>query len=91
MWDIPRLYVSAFSNSVQLVPLQPIIISIIFHHYKELKECNAEVKEIEAGQVNHSKKNEKEWLTTKEEEQETQEQEKEIPTTLDGYLKPDAL
>jgi hypothetical protein len=48
MFDIPRLYVSACSNSVQLVPLQPIIISILFHHYKELKECIAEVKEIEA-------------------------------------------
>jgi hypothetical protein len=36
MWDIPRLYVSACSNSVQLVPLHPIIIPILFHHYKEL-------------------------------------------------------
>lgn len=48
MWDIPRLYVSACSNSVQLVPLQPIIISILFHHYKELKECMEEVKQMEA-------------------------------------------
>jgi hypothetical protein len=47
MWDIPRLYVSACSNSVQLVPLQPIIISILFHHYKELKECIAEVEQME--------------------------------------------
>jgi hypothetical protein len=47
MWDIPRLYVSACSNSVQLVPLQPIIISILFHHYKELKECISEVERIE--------------------------------------------
>jgi hypothetical protein len=31
MWDIPRVYVSACSNSVQLVPLQPIMISILFH------------------------------------------------------------
>ena len=37
MWDIPRLYASACSNSVQLVPLHPIIMSILFHHYKELK------------------------------------------------------
>jgi hypothetical protein len=36
MWDIPRLYVSARSNSVQLIPFQPIAISILFHHYKEL-------------------------------------------------------
>jgi len=34
MWDIPRLYVSACSNPVQLVPLHPIIISILFHRYK---------------------------------------------------------
>jgi hypothetical protein len=44
MWDIPRLYLSAWSNSVQLVPLHPIIISILFHHYKELKECMSEVE-----------------------------------------------
>jgi hypothetical protein len=31
MFDIPRLYVTACSNSVQLVPLHPIFISIIFH------------------------------------------------------------
>jgi hypothetical protein len=40
MWDIPKLYVSACSNSVQLVPLHPISISIHFHYYKELLECN---------------------------------------------------
>ena len=48
MWDIPRNYVSACSNSVQLMPLQPIIISNLFHHYKELRECLAEVEQIEA-------------------------------------------
>ena len=46
MWDIPRLYVSACSNSVQLVPLHPIIMSIPSHHYKELKECISEVEQI---------------------------------------------
>jgi hypothetical protein len=30
MWDIPTLYISARSNSVQLVPLHPIIMSILF-------------------------------------------------------------
>ena len=39
MWDIPRLYASACSNSVQLVPLHPIIMSILFHHYKELRNA----------------------------------------------------
>jgi hypothetical protein len=45
MWDIPRLYVSVCSNSVQLVPLHPIIMSIPSHHYKELKECISEVEQ----------------------------------------------
>jgi hypothetical protein len=35
MFDIPRLYILACSNSCQLVPLQPIIMSILFHHYKK--------------------------------------------------------
>jgi hypothetical protein len=39
MFDIPRLYESACSNSVQLVPLHPIIMSILFHHYKELNDA----------------------------------------------------
>jgi hypothetical protein len=37
------------------VPLQPIIISILFHHYKELNECIAEVEEIETKVNNNSK------------------------------------
>jgi hypothetical protein len=45
MWDIPRLYITACSNSVQLVPLQPIFISILFHHYKELMELKAQVEQ----------------------------------------------
>jgi hypothetical protein len=45
MWDIPRLYLLACSNSCQLVPFHPIILSILFHHYKELKECKSEVEQ----------------------------------------------
>jgi hypothetical protein len=75
MWDILRLYASACSNSCQLVPLQPIIISILFYHYKELKECISEVERIEA-KVSSKKK---EWLTIKEEEMPT-------TVTLDGYF-----
>jgi hypothetical protein len=48
MWDIAKLYVSSCSNSVQLLPLQPIIISILFHHSKELKERIREVEQIDA-------------------------------------------
>jgi hypothetical protein len=54
MFDIPRLYLTACSNSVQLVPLHPIIMSILFHHYKELTEIISEVEQIEA-KVNNSK------------------------------------
>jgi hypothetical protein len=79
MWDIPRLYASACSNSCQLVPLHPIVISILFHHYKELKECISEVERIEeSSRASASKK--KEWSTKKEEEEETS------AATLDGYL-----
>src|SRR5215212_4509944 len=48
MFDIPRLYLSACSNSVQLVPLHPIVMSILFHHYKELIQLSSEVKQKEA-------------------------------------------
>jgi hypothetical protein len=90
MWDIPRLYVSACSNSCQLVPLQPIIISILFHHYKELKECIAEVEQIkEASRATNYSSNKKiDWFTIKEEEEYTGEEEQkiELPATLNGYF-----
>ena len=46
MWDIVRNYVSACSNSAQLVSLQPIMISTLFHHFEELKKCMRQVEEI---------------------------------------------
>ena len=74
MWDIPRLYASACSNSCQLVPLHPIIISILFQHYKELKECISEVEQIqEASRVTNKSSKKKQWLTTKEEEEDDRE------------------
>jgi hypothetical protein len=66
MFDIPRLYLSACSNSVQLVPLHPIIMSILFHHYKELTQLLSEVEQIEMTRVKSSKK--KKDLTIGEEE-----------------------
>ena len=48
MFDTPKLYISACSNSCQPVPLHPIVMSILFHHYKELKECIKQVEQIEA-------------------------------------------
>src|SRR5215203_2826567 len=56
MFDIPRLYLSACSNSVQLVPLHPIVMSVLFHHYKELIQLSSEIEQIEATRVNSNKK-----------------------------------
>ena len=55
MFDIPRLYLPPCSSSVQLVPLLPINMSILFHDYRELKECISEVEQLEA-KVNNGKK-----------------------------------
>ena len=65
MFDIPRLYLTACSNSVQLVPLHPIIMSILFHHYKELIQLISEVEQMEGAAVNSSEK--KKELTIEEE------------------------
>jgi hypothetical protein len=46
MFDIPKLYITACSNSVQLVPFHPIAISILFHHYKELTKCSKQVEDM---------------------------------------------
>ena len=69
MFDIPRLYSSACSNSVQLVRLHPILMSILFHHYKQLTESIEQVEQIEA-RVNKRL---------------TKEEEKEEEPTLDSY------
>jgi hypothetical protein len=74
MWDVAKLYISACSNSVQLVPLHPIIISILFHHYKELMECTREVEEI---MLETKVKNDDNDIMMEEEI---------IPTTLDGFF-----
>ena len=76
-----KFYISACSNSVQqLVPLHPIIISILFHHYKELKECITEVKQLE-GKVNINSKNKEVLMIKKEEEK----QEEEAPATTFSF------
>ena len=83
MWDLPKWYISACSNSVQYVRLHPIIISILFHHYKELKECISEVERIEAGATDSKKK---EWLTELEEEEIQKENEEVSATTLERVI-----
>jgi hypothetical protein len=90
MWDLPKWYISACSNSVQYVRIHPILMSILLYDYKQLTECISEVERIEA-RVNSKKKD---WSTMKkkeeeQEEEETQQQEKKeekMPTTLDGYF-----
>jgi hypothetical protein len=69
MFDIPRLYLSACSNSVQLVPLHPIIMSILFHHYKELIQLSSEVEQMQeaAAIINNSSKKKKKEVTIEEE------------------------
>lgn len=48
MFDIPRLYTSACSNSAQIIRLHPILMSILLHHFKQLTECIEQVKQMEA-------------------------------------------
>jgi hypothetical protein len=55
MWELPKFYISACSNSVQYVRLHPILMSILLYHYKDLTEYISEVERIEA-QVNSKKK-----------------------------------
>jgi hypothetical protein len=57
MWELPKFYISACSNSVQYVRLHPILMSILLHHYKEITACISEVERIEA-KVNSKKKKE---------------------------------
>ena len=87
MFDIAQLYISACSNSVLLLPLHPIIMSILFHHYKELIQLRSEVEQVkeEAAAaatttvINNSsktKEKKKERLMEKEEEEEEQEDSK---------------
>jgi hypothetical protein len=78
MWELPKWYISACSNSVQYVRLHSILMSILLYHCKQLTACILEIERIEA-KVNSKKK---EWSITKKEE----EKEEEMPTTLDGYL-----
>jgi hypothetical protein len=46
MFDIPRLYTSACSASVQIVRIHPILMSILLHHFKQLTECIEQVEQM---------------------------------------------
>jgi hypothetical protein len=78
MWDIPRWYISACSNSVQYVRLHPILMSILLYHHKQLTECISEVERIENRVTNIKKRR---GLTIKEEVPTTT-----TTTTLDSYF-----
>ncbi len=75
MWDLPKWYISACSNSVQYVRLHPILMSILLHDFKQLTECISEVERIEA-RVNDSNNSKKGIELAKKEE--------EVPTTTNS-------
>ena len=54
MFELPKFYISACSNSVQYVRLHPILMSILLYHYKRLTSCISEVEIIE-NRVNSKK------------------------------------
>ena len=66
MWDTPKWYISACSNSVQYVRLHRILMSILIYDYEQLTQCIEEVEQIES-RVSSIKK--KEWLMKKKEEE----------------------
>jgi hypothetical protein len=65
MWDLPRWYISACSNSVQYVRLHPILMSILLYHFKQLTACISEVQRIEGRESQQQEK--REGLTIKKE------------------------
>src|ERR671919_689116 len=84
MWNVPRWYISACSNSVQYVRLHPILMSILLHNYKDLTQCISEVERIEA--IVNSKKKEWRWQVTAKRGEEREEEEEKMATTLDSYF-----
>jgi hypothetical protein len=65
MFDIPKLYISACSNSCTVGSTPPYHYPLLFHHYKELNQCLSEIEKIEA-RVDSKKRR---GLTIKEEEE----------------------
>jgi hypothetical protein len=44
MWELPKWYISACSNSVQYVWLHSLLMSILLYHYKQLTACISEIE-----------------------------------------------
>jgi hypothetical protein len=47
MFDIPRLYISAWSYAVQPVRFYPILMSIMLYCYEQLSDCISPVDQID--------------------------------------------
>src|SRR5215204_4672848 len=77
MFELPKFYISACSNSVQYVRLHPRLMSILLYNYKQLRECMSEVERIEVI-VNSKKK----WPT----KEEAKEEKEEVHATLDTFF-----
>jgi hypothetical protein len=72
MFELPKFYISACSNSVHYVRLHPILMSIILYHFKQLTKCISKVEQIEARVNNkHGRR-----LTVRENEEAEQREEK---------------
>jgi hypothetical protein len=65
---------------VQLVPLHLIVISILFHYYKELLECIREIEELEDVTDDNTKLKSLENTKYLKEEEEEEEKERERET-----------
>jgi hypothetical protein len=65
-FSVTYLYCSASSYTVKPVRLQPILMSIIFHDYKQLVRLSKEVKKIKGASVSEHKAHEVDERLTKE-------------------------
>ena len=54
MFSIANLYNSACSNAVNPIRIHPIMMSIIIHHYKILKECTTSFDEFDNSSNDHN-------------------------------------
>lgn len=51
IFAIPRLYISSCMYSANPVVLHPIILSILFHHYKQLDDLVARVEAMTGDKI----------------------------------------
>ena len=51
MLSIPRLYISSCMYSANPVVLHPIILSVLFHHYKQLGDLVTRVEAVTADMI----------------------------------------